>query len=131
VGPFGPRGSALRDLWQTGGPLAAADQGGDRDGGWELGPAGDGVAFVHVTLSPGHDPGDAGVHTTRTVDVGVVVSGALELALPGAKGIDDGVSTVLGRGDVVVQRGTAHRWRPVGDEPAVLVSVMVGVPGRT
>jgi hypothetical protein len=34
---------------------------------------------------------------------------------------------VLDPGDVVVQRGNVHRWRPVGPDPAVMVSVMIGL----
>jgi hypothetical protein len=34
---------------------------------------------------------------------------------------------VLGPGDCVVQRGTMHRWRPVGDDGVRYVAVMLAV----
>ena len=43
-------------------------------------------------------------HTTPTLDFGIVISGHLELRL-------ETESRLLGPGDVVIQRGTAHAWR--------------------
>jgi quercetin dioxygenase-like cupin family protein len=43
------------------------------------------------------------VHRTQSVDYGIVLSGEVTLVL-------DGTETVLRAGDVVVQRGTNHRW---------------------
>jgi quercetin dioxygenase-like cupin family protein len=129
---FPPGDVAIRDLWLTGGPPADPAQGGTHlpDARWSLEPEGRGVAFRRVEFAAGHDPGEAGWHTTDTIDVGVVVSGAVELELSspapdGASGVVTATASAkLAAGDVVVQRRTAHRWRPVGDEPAVLVSVM-------
>jgi len=58
-GTSSDEGPAVRlvELWQTGGPLAAPDQGGDPEGGWELEPRGGGIAFRSVRLPAGHDPG--------------------------------------------------------------------------
>ena len=117
----GAAGVALVDLWQTGGPCATAGQGGDPDGGWALDPVGGGVAFRAIEMGPGNDPGDAGWHATDTIDVDIVVSGRLELALP------DVGPVVLGPGDCVVQRGTMHRWRPVGGDGVRYVAVMLPV----
>lgn len=51
-------------------------------------------------------PGEASpFHRTSSLDYGIVISGQVELEL------DDGVTTLLGPGDVVVQRGTVHLWR--------------------
>lgn len=119
----GGAGITVVDLWQTGGPLARASQGGDVDGAWALNPAGDGVAFRYVELSPGHDPGEAGWHATPTIDLDLVISGHLELSLPDARPV------VLGPGDAVVQRGTTHKWRAVGDDPVRYVAIMLAVPG--
>lgn len=128
---FPPGAVTLYDLWQTGGPLAHTGQGGTNapEGtAWSLEPLGGGVAMRRVEFAPGHDPGDAGWHETETIDVGIVVSGSLELAL-GAEGSDRTSAVVLGPGDTMVQRATRHRWRPVGEEPAVLVSVMLATSG--
>jgi quercetin dioxygenase-like cupin family protein len=43
------------------------------------------------------------VHRTQSVDYGIVLSGEVVLVL-------DASETVLRAGDVVVQRGTCHRW---------------------
>jgi quercetin dioxygenase-like cupin family protein len=115
-------GVRLVDLWQTGGPLGAPDQGGDPAGGWELEPRGGGVAFREVRLPAGHDPGDAGWHTTATIDVNIVLSGQVELALP------DAPPVVVGPGEAVVQRGTNHKWLTVGDQAAEWVALMIAVP---
>jgi uncharacterized cupin superfamily protein len=37
----------------------------------------------------------------------------------------DDAETVLNAGDVVVQRGTSHRWENRGDQPARMVFVLV------
>jgi quercetin dioxygenase-like cupin family protein len=115
-------GTRLVELWQTGGLLRSPDQGGDPSGGWELEPRGGGIAFRSVRLAAGDDPGDAGWHTTATIDVDIVLSGQVELALP------DVPPVVLGPGEAVVQRGTNHKWRPVGDEAAEWVALMIAVP---
>ena len=133
VTPTGPLPSmlagavSLYDLWQTGGPLSHVEQGGDPEGPWSLEPAGGGVALRRVDFAPGHDPGPGGIHATATIDVGLLLSGALELALPDDADVTSFTSTVLNAGDVVIQRGTLHRWRPVGPDGAVLVSVMIGL----
>lgn len=115
----------LVELWQTGGALGAPDQGGDPEGAWELeprgGPGSGGICFRTVRHPAGFDPGDAGWHTTATIDVDVVLSGRLELSLP------DQPPVVLGPGQAVVQRGTHHRWRPVGDEPVEWAALMLAL----
>jgi len=52
------------------------------------------------------EPENPGMHTTDTIDYGVVLSGRIVLEL------DDGASVELEAGDVVVQNGTRHAWRP-------------------
>ncbi|HEY2303810.1 MAG TPA: cupin domain-containing protein [Acidimicrobiales bacterium] len=116
----GPHGVGMSDLWQTGGPLSSVAQGGDAEG-WQLEPIGGGMAFRMVELSAGHDPGDAGWHTTETIDVDLILSGSMELSLPDIEPV------VLEAGSVVIQRGTRHRWRPVGDQPARMAAVMFGL----
>ncbi len=118
---IGGGGTALVELWQTGGAVGSPDQGGDPAGAWELEPRGGGICFRTVEHPPGFDPGDAGWHTTATIDVDIVLSGRLELSLP------DQPPVVLGPGEAVVQRGTHHRWRPVGDEPVVWAALMLAL----
>jgi len=119
--PAGPGGVSLVELWQTGGPLADPGQGGDPEGSWKLEPRNGGIAFRAIEMPAGLDSGDAGWHTTETIDVDIMISGRLQMELPDLDPI------VLGPGDSVVQRGTHHKWTPVGDEPVRYVVLMVAV----
>jgi hypothetical protein len=132
VGTPGAGGAALYDLWQTGGPVTDVAQGGDAPGPWQLEPVGGGISLRKVAFGAGHDPGTAGMHTTQTVDLDVVLSGSIELTLSDEPGAAGPRSTVLEPGDVVIQRATAHRWRPVGAESAAMMSIMIGLsPARS
>jgi quercetin dioxygenase-like cupin family protein len=84
---------------------------------------GDGAAKTSGVTLPGgavfrvvrYAPGTEGrMHRTRTLDHGVVLSGAVALEL------DDGVEVTLGAGDVLVQRGTIHKWANRGSEPCTV-----------
>ena len=66
------------------------------------------------------EPADPGMHTTATIDYGVVLSGDATLEL------DDGAKVVLHTGDCYIQNGTRHRWSNSGDVPAVLAVAIVG-----
>lgn len=60
------------------------------------------------------------MHRTSSIDYGIVMSGQIELEL------DDGAKTLLGPGDIVVQRGTMHLWRnPSATEKCRIVWVLV------
>jgi quercetin dioxygenase-like cupin family protein len=50
---------------------------------------------------------DVPMHRTASLDYGVVIDGTTELVL------DSGETKILGKGDVFVQRGTAHSWRNI------------------
>jgi quercetin dioxygenase-like cupin family protein len=78
-----------------------------------------GIAVESVRYDPG---GGFPMHATATLDVIVVTSGAMELVLETG-------STIVRAGDVVIQRGTPHAWRPVGDEPCTFVSILVDATG--
>ncbi len=60
------------------------------------------------------------MHTTQTVDYGVVVAGEICLEL------DDGAKNVLRAGDCVIQNGTRHAWHNLSDRPCVMAFVIVG-----
>jgi len=66
------------------------------------------------------EPEEPGMHTTASIDFGVVVSGQATLEL------DDGAKVVLAPGDSYVQNGTRHRWSNTGDVPAVLAVTLIG-----
>src|SRR5437879_3585766 len=73
-------------------------------------------------LEDGDETGGAndGFHRTDTTDFGVLLSGNMALEL------DDGAEVVLSPGDVLIENGTRHRWRVVGDVPATLASFIIG-----
>ena len=66
-----------------------------------------------------YDPDRPGMHTTQSVDIGVVLDGQLVLEL------DDG-EVLLGPGDVIVQNGTRHAWRNRSDRNCTMAFVMIG-----
>jgi hypothetical protein len=58
------------------------------------------------------------VHRTQSVDYGIVLSGEVVLVL-------DDTETVVRAGDVVVQRGTSHRWENRSAETARMVFILI------
>jgi quercetin dioxygenase-like cupin family protein len=58
-------------------------------------------------------------HRTETVDYGIVLEGEVVLVL------DHEEATVLKAGDVVVQRGTDHRWENRTDRVARMAFILV------
>ena len=58
------------------------------------------------------------IHTTRTIDYGIVLSGEINLEL------DEG-KVHLKSGDVVVQRGTGHGWYNPGPKPCTIAFIMI------
>ena len=65
-----------------------------------------------------------GMHTTDTIDIGVVVSGECEIE----QGNRDRVR--LRVGDVYVQNGAGHTWHNDSGEPCIIVFVFLGVVRR-
>jgi mannose-6-phosphate isomerase-like protein (cupin superfamily) len=65
------------------------------------------------------DPREPGMHSTPSVDYGVVLDGEIVLDL-GSE------TTTLRAGDVVVQNGTRHAWRNPTDRPSTLFFVLIG-----
>ncbi len=74
-------------------------------------------ATPEMHIEDGDQPG---MHRTDTTDFGVLISGNLVVE------VDDGAELLLSPGDVVVQNGTRHRWRVVGDLPATMAAFMIG-----
>lgn len=64
------------------------------------------------------DPNNPGMHTTATIDYGIVLSGKISLEL-------DSGTVALESGDIVVQRATPHAWRNVSDEPCSMLFVLI------
>jgi quercetin dioxygenase-like cupin family protein len=74
-----------------------------------------GVHFDLFTWQPG---AGFSIHATETIDIGVIISGEIELIL-------EKESIVLGPGDCFVQRGTMHGWKVVGDKPCTFAAVLI------
>lgn len=112
---------------------------------WAPPPGGTNLMFITfppdaVMVSPGFDPAAAGaeymqvlpglaekfemenpgMHTTDSIDYGVLIEGEVHLEL------DDGAMKKLTPRDVVIQNGTRHAWRNKSDKPATMLFVLVG-----
>jgi mannose-6-phosphate isomerase-like protein (cupin superfamily) len=74
--------------------------------------------FLHNANDQRFSAERLGMHTTDTLDFEVVLDGEIELE------VDHGCVR-LGRGDCVVQRGTRHRWRVVGDKACTYAAIML------
>ncbi|WFU11842.1 cupin domain-containing protein (plasmid) [Rhizobium sp. CB3090] len=78
----------------------------------------------HLAAAPGiaetFEMDNPGMHTTPTVDYGVVLTGKITLEL------DDGVVVNLAAGDTFVQHGARHAWRNPNSEPATIAFVLIG-----
>ncbi len=64
--------------------------------------------------------GAPGMHTSDTIDYGIVVRGEMTLEL------DDGAKVHLRQGDCIVQNGTRHRWRNPLPEPCLMAFISIG-----
>lgn len=59
------------------------------------------------------------MHRTSSIDYGIILSGQIELEL------DNQVFKTLGAGDIIVQRGTIHKWRnPSSEEICRIVFIL-------
>jgi len=115
---------ALADMWESGGPVASVDQGGDARPPWQLEPRAGGLKVLNLEMLPtdtGPGSGDEGWHATDTIDVDVVIDGAVELYLPDLPPVS------LSAGDILVQRATNHRWRATGDRHLRMITIMIAV----
>ena len=111
--PSGDAAFAL--LWTT--ATVPADNndnldGRERDAGFTLEA---GSVLRIVDMLPG---GVSPMHRTNSIDYGIVLSGKVEVEL------DSGEKTVLGCGDICVQRGTMHLWRTIGGKPCRIAFIL-------
>ncbi len=122
----------LAVLWSADEP-ATYPNAGNNPGGTALFPPVGGIRFIMASYAPDSvvapeptpgmhvEDGDApGMHRTDTTDFGVLLSGNIVVE------VDDGAEVLLSPGDVVVQNGTRHRWRVVGDVPATMAAFIIG-----
>lgn len=133
----GASGFGVAELWTLAGPPSDPADGIDpQPGPFVLEPEPGGLTWRIIRLAAPdpslpreqqflHNEGDPhftdpkrGMHATDTIDFEVILDGRIELEL------DDGC-VQLGPGDCVVQRGTRHRWRVLGDRPCTYSAVML------
>src|SRR5215469_15293107 len=112
-----PDGALFCEIWSTDAmpaPIAAAEP--DPTLTAVTVPPGPNGTKIRINVFP---PGVVSpVHRTQSVDYGIVLDGEVVLVL-------DDSETVLRAGDVVVQRGTAHRWENRTQRTARMAFVLV------
>jgi mannose-6-phosphate isomerase-like protein (cupin superfamily) len=135
AGPPPQPAPGSHELWSTKGPVRVGDGADPRDPepvAYFPGPGES--AFKVFSVRPDQaehvdvpaeladlfDADDPQMHTTDTIDYVIVLGGQADLEL------DDGRKERVAAGDCVVQRGTRHAWRIVGDEPFVIAAVLLG-----
>jgi quercetin dioxygenase-like cupin family protein len=113
-----PDGATFHDMWVTTAspaPVTATEPEPIHEDEL-MGPPEAGTRVRIVEMPPGtRSP----MHRTESVDYGVVLEGEITLVL------DDGSATTVGRGELVVQRGTDHAWENRTDTPTRMLFVLV------
>lgn len=108
-------------IWRT--HASPADNSGNEDTG--AGPfdpgcirdrAGSSFAIFH--FKPEDGLMGPGMHATDTIDYVVVLKGRIEFTTETGK-------VELAAGDILVDRGVAHGWRALGDEPAMTAVIIL------
>jgi len=124
-------------VWSADEPATYPNAGNNPEAPGIFPPVG-GIRFIIATYSPEsgvvapeptpemhvEDGDEPGMHSTDTTDFAVLLSGNVALEH------GDGVEVLLSPGDVVVQNGTRHRWRVVGDVPATMAAFIIGAHRR-
>lgn len=126
---MGPNGEYAM-LWSSNAPATYPSGGVDPGEEGHIPPVG-GVRVLRIVHLPNAEmtpeafeikglSSEEGWHQTDATDFIYLISGQIALEL------EDGTEKVISAGDVVVQNGTNHRWRVIGDEPAHSVAFLVG-----
>lgn len=74
---------------------------------------------IDPAMESGQD-GDPAMHSSETIDYEVVISGKVDVDLPGGK------SRTLEPGDLLVMAGVTHAWRNPYDEDCVYLVITIG-----
>lgn len=140
-------GHAFAQVWATGSDPSVPNRAGDPTaGGGPVTPVPGGTSLLVVTFPPDavfmdpsfdgaaagaemapalpglietFEPDAPGMHTTDSVDYGIVLDGEVWLEL------DDGMEKLVRPGDIVVQNGTRHAWRNKTSKPATVAFVLI------
>jgi len=112
-----PDGALFYEVWSTDAMPApiGPDEPDPTVGALSVPPAPNGTKIRINEFPPGVV---SPMHRTQSVDYGIVLSGEMVLVL-------DDSERVLRAGDVVVQRGTDHRWENRSDQTARMAFILV------
>jgi len=66
------------------------------------------------------DHADAGMHQSDTIDYEVIISGKVDIVLPGNQ------RRTLGPGSCLVMGGVMHAWENIYDEPCIYAAIVIG-----
>lgn len=141
-------GHAFAQIWSTGANAAVPYRGADPTAaGGSVVPEAGGTSLLVVTFPPDavmasptldhaaagaelaqalpglierFEPDCPGMHTTDSIDYGIVLDGEVWLEL------DNGAEKLVRAGDIVVQNGTRHAWRNKTGKPATVAFVLIG-----
>lgn len=108
-----PEGSRFSEVWMsraTPVPLAAREAE-PTSADTAIAPPANGSLVRVIETPPG---AEVPIHRTESIDYAVVLDGEMTLIM------DGGEEVTLRRGDVIVQRGTAHAWANRGTEPVTM-----------
>ena len=109
--------AAMTTIWTTAtvpADLNDETDGRERDAGTTL--KGGSVIRI-VDMLPG---ASSPLHRTNSIDYGIIISGTIELEL------DNNNFKTIEAGDIIVQRGTIHKWRnPSADNVCRIVFVLI------
>ena len=112
-----PSGNEITEIWATQGtPVIPVTQGDPTIETSSFFPGIGDTSLKVMRMPPG---AESGMHTSDTIDYGIVVSGEVCLEL-------DDSQVHLKKGDCVVQNGTRHNWRNGGPEVCVIAFVLIG-----
>lgn len=112
-----PGKSTGSDLWLINEIPASLAEQSDTLVGYEVenNPPENGIITRIIKWEPGFS---YPMHSTNSIDLVFIISGQIELVLETG-------SEVLDQGDSVVQLGTVHGWKVLGDKPCILALVLV------
>lgn len=86
------------------------------------GPSAEFLRLMAAQPPTGEHDHENGMHSTDSVDFGLVISGEVTLIQ------GDGSEVTLVPGDVLVQNGAIHAWQNRGAEPCTICFVVLGTP---
>jgi mannose-6-phosphate isomerase-like protein (cupin superfamily) len=114
-------GAKIFELWETmGTPVIPVDYENCKAPLRFKMPAQPGDTRLRLTvIPPDEQMQGSGMHTTRTIDYDIVLSGELWMEL------DDG-TVLIKPGECVIQNGTRHAWHNRSTQDCILLSICIG-----